>query len=327
MRHPDMRHEQVVYQNPFLPIKIWHLEGVFPEPEERLRKKEQDWRQQKYTEWHYHEEVEFLLILRGELTCFRREEQFVLREGDMAVFGSLEPHMTMMAKEGGVSYLVLQIDLRKYWDSSVIGSMQHFSEVIRPLSSLNYIYRENDAVRHQTAALLYEIDEEMKRSEIGYELAVSARIKTMLLLLLRNDTRKMLTYNDNGLIGRLQPVLDFIERNLGGRLSVSELCVMVNMSYTHFIKTFKKAMGLSFSDFVVFKRIRKAEQLLLTGDSSIAEVAEAVGFSNLGHFYEMFRRYNGCSPKQFKDRLRGPDKRAYDVHRDIFQGEAIGSSL
>ncbi|QJD86913.1 helix-turn-helix domain-containing protein [Cohnella herbarum] len=305
--YPEMRHEQVVYQDPFLAMRIWQIDTESVSSEEYRRKTEQNWKQRTYSDWHYHEEVEFVLILKGELTIFSKEEQLVLRKGDIALFGSSEPHTTMQSKEGSTSQIVFQIDLRKYWDLSTLNSMQHFSEVIRPLSSLNYVYRENREARIQTASLIREIFREMNEARIGYELAVSARIKNILLLLLRNDDKLLLHYNDNRLLERLQPALDYVEHHLSEKLSVADICTMVNLSYTHFIKTFKKAVGMSFTDFVVYKRIKKAEQQLLTNDNfSIAEVAESVGISNIGHFYDMFRRFNDCSPKQFKDRLREP---------------------
>jgi len=304
--YPEMQHEQVIYQNPFLAIRIWQIDSQSHAPREMLQKAEQNWKQKRFQGWHYHEEVEFLLVLQGEITAFCPDDQFVLRAGDIALFGSSEPHTTMQTLEGGASQIVFQIDLRKYWDLSTVSSMQHFSEVIRPLSSLNYIYKENREVREQTAVLIREIYQEMNDGKLGYELAVSSRIKNILLLLLRNDERLQLNYTDNRLLGRVQPAVDYVERNLGEKLSVADASSLLNMSYTHFIKMFKKAVGMSFTDFVVYKRIKKAEQQLLTSDISIAEVADSVGISNLGHFYEMFRRMNGCSPKQFRDRLREP---------------------
>ncbi|WP_256758874.1 AraC family transcriptional regulator [Cohnella sp. WQ 127256] len=305
--YPEMRHEQVVHQNPFLAMRIWQIDSDSQPSEELRRKTEQNWKQKRFNDWHYHEEVEFLLILEGELTAFYREEQLILRKGDIALFGSSEPHTTMQSKEGSTKQLVFQIDLRKYWDLSTLNSMQHFSEVIRPLSSLNYIYRNNDDARIQTSALIQEIFQEMNDARIGYELAVSSRIKNILLLLLRHDTDMQLNYNDNRLLGRLQPAVDYVEQNLSEKLSVTEISSQLNMSYTHFIKTFKKAVGMSFTDFVVYKRIKKAEQQLLTSEVSIAEIAESVGFSNIGHFYDMFRRYNDCSPKEYKNKLRMPN--------------------
>ena len=305
--YPDMYYEQVYYQNPFLAIRIWQIdqEAQNRATDEHRIRVEQNWQQSRYSGWHYHEEVEFLLVLNGELTVFCKEERIPLQPGDVVVFGSSEPHTTLQTSNGNLSYIVFQIDLRKYWDPSTLSSMQHFSEVIRPLSSVNYIFREKEDVRLRMGELIREIYAEMNEGKVGYELAVSSAIKSMLLQLLRNDSRQRLHYSNNSLLTRLQPALAYVEERLDERISVADASRLVNMSYTHFIKTFKKGVGMSFTDFVVLKRIKKAEQLLLTNDRlSIAEVAESVGFTNIGHFYEMFRRYNDCSPKQFKQRLQ-----------------------
>jgi len=301
----DLRHEKVIYQNPFLSMRIWQSDVDFCVPDEIQTNLEHDWKYKENFEWHYHEEVEFLLILEGELTAFYTEGKMVLQKGDVALLGSSEPHVTIISKNGMLSYIIFQIDLRKYWDLSILNSMRHFSEVIRPLSALNYVYRENKEVRAATGTLIHEIYHEMNSKQIGYELAVSSRIKSILLLLLRHDRQLQLNYYDNRLLDRIQPAIDYVESNLTEKLPVTELSRLLNMSYTHFIKTFKKAVGMSFTDFIAYKRIKKAEQQLLTNnDASIAEIAESVGINNLGHFYELFRRFNDCSPKQFKDRLR-----------------------
>lgn len=302
--NPEMRHEQVIYQNPFLAIRIWQIDSVVRESSRRQIDEWVKMRKGNWRMWHYHKEVEFLLVLKGEVTVLCKDERFSLRKGDVAVFGSSEPHTTLQSKTGNTSQVVFQIDLRKYWDSSTLGSMRHFSEVLRPLSEMNYVYRDNAEVRTRTVAHIMDIFREMNGKKLGYELAVSSLIKQMLLLLLRHDDRKLLGYNDDRLLERLQPAVDFVEERLGDKLSVTELSDRMNMSYTHFIKTFKRAFGMSFTEFVVYKRIRKAEQQLLASELSIAEVAESVGISNLGHFYKLFRRYNGCSPKEFKNSRR-----------------------
>ncbi|MFC5530316.1 AraC family transcriptional regulator [Cohnella yongneupensis] len=302
--YPELRNEHVIYQNPFLAIRIWQIDGEWRHrvTEETKRQLELDWMHKRFVKWHYHKEVEFLLVLKGELTAFCPDERLVLRDGDIGLFGANEPH-TSLQTDAELSYLVFQIDLHQYWDQSTLGSMRHFSEVIRPLSALNYIYKTNSEVREATAALIQDIHQEMNDKQIGYELAVSSRIKNILLLLLRNDTQFKLHYSDNGLIDRMQPALDYVDKHLSDKLTVETLSRTMNMSYTYFIKQFKAAVGMPFTDYVTYKRIKKAEQQILTGNASIAEIAESVGMTNLGHFYDMFRRINDCTPRQFKDRL------------------------
>jgi AraC-like DNA-binding protein/mannose-6-phosphate isomerase-like protein (cupin superfamily) len=299
----QIHHEQVIYQNPFLSLRIWEIDNRERAPEAVLRETENDRRRKHFEKWHYHKEVEFLLIFSGEMTVFCPDDTFVLGAGDVAVLGSREPHTTVQTG-AELRYYVLQVDLEHYWDQSTISSMKHFAEVLRPLSALNYVYESDEAVREETARSIRGIYREMNERQIGYELAVSSRIKEMLLLLVRHDKLRHLHYDDNDLLGRMQPALDYIEENLGGKVSVAELSKRLNFSYTYFIKQFKRIIGMSFTDFVTYKRIQKAEQLLLTKDLSIAEVAESVGMNNIGHFYRMFHRYNDCTPKQFKERLK-----------------------
>lgn len=299
----ELFHEHVVYQNPFLAIHIWQIDSE-REQDIALREANRKARKPSLPPWNYHDEIELLLVLRGEMVAYFGEEQMTLRKGDVALFGSAEPHTTMQTKDTPLSYLVFQLNLRKYWDHSTMNNMMHFSEIIRPLSALNYIFRENRDARRRIAALIREIYKEMNDQRIGCELAVSSLIKSILLLLLRNDDRKMLHYHDHLLFERLRPAINFVEEHLHERLSVERVSGLLNMSGTHFMKSFKRALGMTFTEFVVFKRIKRAEQLLLTSDISIAEAAEAVGMSNLGHFYQLFNRLNDCSPKQFRDRLR-----------------------
>ncbi|QHT63233.1 AraC family transcriptional regulator [Paenibacillus lycopersici] len=296
----NLHHEHVAYQNPFLAIKIWRIDEDRKLPQARRP----DEPKPAFASWNYHDEIEFLFILRGELVAYYGDEQLTLRKGDVALFGSAEPHLTLQREDSPLSYLVLQLNLRTYWDQSTMNNMMHFAETIRPLSALNYMFSENREARSGIAALIRDIYKEMNARQIGYELAVSSRIKMMLLLLLRHDSRKMLHYHDHLLYERLRPAINHIEEHMSEKLSAETVSGLLNMSATHFMKTFKKAFGMTFIEFVVYKRIKRAEQLLLTSDISIAEAAAAVGMSNLGHFYQLFNRLNGCSPKQFRDRLR-----------------------
>ena len=303
--YPDLIHEEVIYQNPFLCMRIWQVENPeLSEDEASSRKLFVNRKNNDPCGWHYHKEVEFLLIHQGELSVQLSEEVLELRAGDVAMFGSKEPHATRQTSTESLRYIVLQFDLHKHLDQSTITNMKHFSEVIRPLSKLNYIFREKEAARRQIFQLISEIHEEMMQKITGYELAVSAKMKHILLILLRNDDQKQLHYHDDPLLDRIVPALEYIDRHLTDKIKIEDMTRLVNMSYYYFVKIFKKALGMSFTDYVNFKRIKRAEQLLLTEDLSIMEVADQVGIANLGHFYEMFKRINNCSPKQFKYKLK-----------------------
>jgi len=61
-----------------------------------------------------------------------------------------------------------------------------------------------------------------------------------------------------------------------------------NTSTFYFCKLFKRATGLTFTDYVARVRVEKAKPLLLDRDRRVSEIAYDVGFQSLTHFNRVF---------------------------------------
>lgn len=278
--------EEIEYENPLLSLKIW-----------------QAVRHDKYSyKWHYHPECELLLVQNGRLDVDVHGETYRMEPGDVVILGSRQLHSDR-SFDGLLEYIVLQFDLQSFFDQSTIPYLQYFNETKVPLSAMNYIFHENLQARSDAAACIREILEEAQHKDTGYELAVNMLIKKLLLILLRNDTKGLLAGQDRVERIRLKPVLDFVETRLDDRIAVEDVCRLANMSYYYFVKFFKKVMGMSFTEYVNFRKIKRAEQLLLTRDLSVTEVGDRIGMANMAHFYKMFKRFNGYSPKEFQRKM------------------------
>lgn len=290
--------EEVVYQNPLLFLKIWEIDAGVHQygPVEQHP-------------WHYHKEIEFLAILEGRLGVQSKHNYVVLGPGDVMVLGASQPHRSHKPFADRLHYVVFQIDLGKHFDQSTMPYLSCFSELTEPLDNLNYIFDADETAKREAHALIMEIFNETQTRSRGYEIAVSAAVKRLILLLLRHDTRHVLNDSTETDLTRLRPVLDYIDTHLIEKLSVKEACALLNLSYHYFIKYFKKTMGLSFVDYVNYKRIKKAELLLLTSDLSIMDISCEVGISNMAQFYKLFKRHNGCSPREFKLSMRSESGR------------------
>jgi YesN/AraC family two-component response regulator len=280
----EFYNEKINYENPFLSMHIFQTD-----------------RHQDFTgDWHYHKELEMLVILDGKLDVYIEDELVHLIEEDVVLIGTSELHRDRSWEASGLNYIVFQFDLHHYFDESTIPYLRYFAEAGVSLSKLNYILQENLKVKEEIGGCVKEILTEFTRKEQGYEIAVSILIKRILLSLLRNDTRHVLSSKNHAGLIRLKPAFDYIEQNLHVRIGVQEASKAVNISYYYFVKYFKKVLGISFLDYVNFKKIKKAEKILLTKDISIAEVGEAVGMPNMAHFYKVFKKFNQCSPHEFR---------------------------
>ncbi len=95
----------------------------------------------------------------------------------------------------------------------------------------------------------------------------------------------------------------YIAAHQGEELALEEVARAVHASTFHFCKTFKKATGFTFTQYLGLVRVAKAKQLLANPQKRISEIAYEVGFQSLTHFNRVFRKVTGQSPTDFRARL------------------------
>lgn len=283
-----IHNEQIDYENPLLSLKVYQAH------------RRQQTKGNALGHWHYHKEMEILVVHSGSLEVHVEEEVHEMKAGDVIVIGPSQLHRDR--NHEALHYTVLQFDIHPYFDQSTLPYIRFFSNNSTPLSRLNYIFADPE-VRSNVHACVSEIYMESEQKTEGYEIAVNLLIKKILLTLLRKDTLKVLSAQQHPDILRLKPVLDYVERHTNDKINVEDACRLVSMSYHYFVKFFRRTMGVSFTDYVNYKKIKKAERILLTKKMTIASVGECIGMPNMAHFYKMFKKYNQCSPSEYRRKM------------------------
>jgi AraC family transcriptional regulator len=98
---------------------------------------------------------------------------------------------------------------------------------------------------------------------------------------------------------RLRQALDYIEQKLGEDLSLAELALVADLSPYHFARAFKQSVGVAPHQYVLAKKVDRAKDLLTRPRMTVAEISQALGFSDQSHFTRVFRRFTGTAPKQY----------------------------
>ena len=99
---------------------------------------------------------------------------------------------------------------------------------------------------------------------------------------------------------RLARVLDYIEANLEGDLTVARLASVACLSQFHFARAFKTAVGRSPHRHVSARRLERAKQLLSDADRPLIDIALTLKFSCQANFTRAFRQATGQTPAQYR---------------------------
>lgn len=98
----------------------------------------------------------------------------------------------------------------------------------------------------------------------------------------------------------IQRVIQYMNRHLSDKLSVSELAGLLHVHPNYFIRLFKTYMGMPPLRYQNMLRIERAKSLLENTSLPVSEIMHQVGFEDRSTFSRFFRHYTGYNPMQFR---------------------------
>lgn len=103
----------------------------------------------------------------------------------------------------------------------------------------------------------------------------------------------------------VQKILYMIEeRYADPELNVNSIAKEIYMNYNYLCVIFKKALNMTINDYIFKYRMQKAIEWFNHTNLQIGEVAEKVGYSNVGYFSRCFRKEFGITPSRYIESLR-----------------------
>lgn len=101
----------------------------------------------------------------------------------------------------------------------------------------------------------------------------------------------------------VEEILDIIQREYQTELTLKEVSERLYLNTVYLGQIIKKETGATFAELLNRKRIKMAQQLLVTSDDGIEDICFQVGYTNIGYFYKIFKRFCGESPKSYRQKM------------------------
>lgn len=177
-------------------------------------------------------------------------------------------------------------------------SLEPFLSYVSSITG-NIIRVPNDCI--QFVPTIQKIHEAIKEKRYD-EYTASIEIYEMLLRL-RKHVHAMSTfiaYTPE----TIRKATEYIEDNLQNKLTLDGIAEEVGLSKFYLEKKFKECIGVPVSQYIAKKRLKKAQELLIQTNLSIAEISNEVGLLDSQVLIRMFKKYLNITPHQYRVQSR-----------------------
>ena len=244
---------------------------------------------------HYHEEIELLFVMKGTLVCHVNDAEYKAYENDIVFINSGVPHGTSTPGDQMV-YGLLQFRENRAYDSEDAKILKYSIKFQGLSEDPIKIFRSEEIFAEYMAVF-----EEAKEQKNAYDTMIRASVLKIIGLLYRLSVLKNNDdFYDTAVGKKILPALSFINKNYNETITLEQVSRLLGFNESYFCRVFRLATGTTFTEYLNFVRICKAEKMLSEGEGSILDIATGVGFSSVSYFNRIFKKYKNCSPGYYR---------------------------
>src|SRR5271163_2216525 len=100
---------------------------------------------------------------------------------------------------------------------------------------------------------------------------------------------------------RLKRAIDYVEAHLDNPVSLADIASSAGLTRMHFAAQFRAATGLRPHEYLLRRRIERAQEMLAATCMPVVDIALSVGFQTQSHFTSVFKRYAGQPPRAWRE--------------------------
>jgi len=250
---------------------------------------------------HWHNDLEIVYVFEGSIRMGINSETRILKAGDMAICSSGDIHYYDSKDSSSKIMMVI-------FNPSLIGFPGGWPLNVRltsPYMEKRIATREDEVhINNRLSLILQELMVEYNQKLEYHEQVIIGLLHEWSGLILRHvPLDKINPQKDKRRITNMkimQGVLEYLDLNYMHPITLADAARQANMSLFYFSRFFKSLSGMSYIAYLSNIRVNQAEQLLLTTDKSILDIALECGFNNIRTFNRVFKQIKQRTPSELR---------------------------
>ena len=257
---------------------------------------------------HWHEELEFLYIRKGNVQFQVDDRNYNAKEGDFLFL--LPNQLHAMQAEVGSEVAFEAIDFLPeflYCYQNDILQQKYFTPIFSGEILLREFYSGEEAGQREAYALLEETGSIFRQKEPGYELRIKGKVYEIFSWLFTHGAEKGQNRVKDDNVERTRDILKYLQKNYEHSVTLEELSRQFQISTGHMCRLFKKITGYSIVEYLNHYRVRVSAELLRESGLNVGEIAGQVGFNNISYYNKLFHQDMHQTPTQYRAASAGTE--------------------
>ena len=251
---------------------------------------------------HWHNDLEINLIREGEAVFQVYQKSYRVRTGEGFLLNRNVPHSCSSPGNEHVRYstILVRPDFL-YGDFGSDVERKCFQPFLQN-SAIPCIYLTGfDENGKEILQKLNQVEEAFDRKRFCYELKIKGLLCEAFAMILYGHRQELTKFVPANLqeLERLEKMLNYLNMNFTEVISLQDLADQVHLSREVCCRLFKKMTGKTITGYLEEYRANKSFSLVQSGQYSMTQITEMVGFSNPSRFASAFRKRFGCNPGEY----------------------------
>lgn len=239
---------------------------------------------------HFHKAAELVKIMAGTVVLYIDSHRYICTQGDIIFIPPFSVHNAVCEEASHIRGLTFELSLITEGAFGITAE-----KILHKNAVTEYVYKSGMSPELDRS-LMQAVDIYLQNAST-YKLEMLSALFRISALLINHYFHSYEAYEN---YDRLQPVIDYIEKNYHREISLSELSGIINVCNDHLIRLFKTATNKTPISYIMDLRLREALKLLLDTDLPITAIAYKVGFSNANYMTRVFRASLQTTPLQYR---------------------------
>lgn len=256
---------------------------------------------------HYHDELEILYIMEGNMLLQIDVKAFMVTRGDIVVIPPGIVHGATRCNDSPCIFYAIVFHPSFISSSHNDIIQQSYLEPFFTKTPTAYYYTHP---RSSEYGLIYEnvknIIKSYNQKSFGFELFIKTSVLQILhrLLEVHGEEQELSKKGDMTAALRIKRLLIYLEENYNHAFSLADWACSIELSREQFCRIFKRHFNKTPVEYLLNYRISKAAELLIHSRLSIIDIALETGFESANYFTIAFKNKTGTTPSKFRNNHR-----------------------